>query len=304
MTVAYGCIPNSQTPEIVAEIRASAVPWDGDINKRPPIVEWKSFESALSTLPDVRTDWWTKYDWKNYFTASQEYRPNCAGFGMANATMMRTLIQTGFQFSEQKPEKFNPFVTWLLSKNGSTWGGQSIAAIAKEGNEGGNYLVADVGEYDPARVIRKTSVEADTHAMNHQICYCLYEGNDPAEAVLQACRKGFTVLLGNSVGIASGRIKDANGVEVVRLSGSWAHAQAGGGFQIVNGTRYIYWMNSHGPIYQASDGTPPIGGWMPESTLRQFLSGSFADVCFIIYAECPYDASIKPSLNPEVANGK
>lgn len=301
MNMCYGCITNAQTPEVMAEIKASAVPWDGDINNTPAVVDWSSFAKVLPDMPDIETKWWTKFDWQKYFTPSQEYRPNCAGFGLANASMMRTLIQTGFQFSEQRPEKFNPFMCWLLSKNGSTWGGQSIGAMAQYGNKVGNFLASDIGDYDPAKASTRRSSEADEHAKQHQICYCLYEGNDPAEAVLMACRKGFTVLFGNSVGVASGRVKDENGVEVVRISGSWAHAHAGGGFQIVNGTRYIYWMNSHGPIYQAQDGTPPIGGWMPESTLRRFLSGSFADVCFIVYAECPYNTSIKPSLNPEVA---
>lgn len=209
------------------------------------------------------------------------------------------LIQAGSQFSEQKPEKFNPMLTWLLSKGGSPYGGQSIGAMAKYGNQTGNFLASDIGDYDPGKATTGRSEAANENAKKHQISFCIYEGNDPAEAILEACRKGFTVFLGNSVGVASGRVTDENGVEAVKLSGSWSHAQAGGGFQIVNGVRYLYWMNSHGPIYPAKDGTPPIGGWMSEHTLRRFLSGSFADVCFIIYAECPYDLDLKPTLNPE-----
>ena len=297
----YGCIPNSRTPEVMAEITASAVPWDGDITQTPAVVTWESFQRVLETLPDVDTHWWKKYDWQQYFTASQEYRPNCAGFGEANAAMMRTLIQAGSQFSEQKPEKFNPMLTWLLSKGGSPYGGQSIGAMAKYGNQIGNFLASDIGDYDPGKAYTGRSEAANENAKKHQISFCIYEGNDPAEAILTACRKGFTVFLGNSVGVASGRVTDENGVEALELSGSWSHAHAGGGFLIVNGVRYLYWMNSHGPIYPAKDGTPPIGGWMSEHTLRRFLSGSFADVCFIIYVECPYDLDLKPTLNPEVA---
>lgn len=292
----YGCIPNSQTPEVIDELRASAVPWDGDITKTPAVVEWRSFEAALQNMPDIETHWWTKFNWQEYFTASQEYRPNCAGFGLSNAATMRTLIQTAFQYSEQKPQKYNPFMTWLLSKGGSVYGGQSISMMAKYGNEVGLFLASDVGDYDPAKSSTHRSDQANENAKKHQVSFCLYEGNNPAEAILEACRKGFTVFLGNSVGIAPGRVTDENGVEVVEISGSWAHAHAGGGFQIVNGVRYLYWMNSHDAIYPAKDGTPPIGGWMSEHTLRRFLSGAFADVCFIIYAECPYDLTLKPTL--------
>lgn len=301
MIITYGCIPNSETPRVMAEINASAVPWDGDITKTPNVIEWASFEAALNSMPDIQKNWWEVYDWKQYMTASQEYRPNCAGFGMANAAMMRTLIQAGIQHSEQLPQKFNPMLTWLLSKGGSAWGGQSIGAMAKYGNEVGNYLACDIGDYDPARASTRRGNEADENARKHQICYSIYDGDSPAEAIVAACRKGFTVFVGNSRGIASGVTTDSNGVEVVRTAGSWSHATAFGGFKIVNGKRYVFWVNSHGSIYQSGDGTPPIGGWMSEESVEYFMGGSFADVCVIVYAECPYDLSIKPSLNPEVA---
>ena len=293
----YGCIPNSKKPEVLEEILLSAVPWDGDLKSVPSVVKWDSFEACLKDLPKIETKWWERYDWREFFTPSQEYRPCCSGFAMANAAMARTLIQTAFQFSEQKPQKFNPFMCWKLSKSGDVFGGQTISAMAKFGNQEGNYLVADIGEYDPDNRSTMRSSLAISNAVEHQISYTLYEGNDPASAILDACSKGFTCFIGNDLEVADGTSKDSNGVEVVRLSGRrWSHAQAHVGFMIVNGVRYVFWMNSHGPIYPSADGTPPIGGWMSEETLRKHMGGSFADLCIIIYTECPYDLTPKPTL--------
>ncbi len=294
----YGCTPNARTPKVMSYIKSMAVPWDGNLDDIPDVVQWDSFEEVLSGLPQIETQWWKKYDWKEYFVPSQDFRPCCAGFAMANAAMARTLIQTAFQFSEQKPEKFNPFLTWLLSKGGSPWGGQSIGAMAKYGNEIGNFLVADIGEYDPRNLSTSRSKQANTNAAKHQICYTIYEGKDPASAILDACSKGFTCFIGNDREVADGTFLDSNGVECVQLSGRhWSHAQAHVGYKVVNGTQYVFWLNSHGPIYSSNDGTPDIGGWMPEETLREHMGGTFADLAIIIYSECPYDPTIKPTLN-------
>lgn len=298
----FGCIPNCETPDVMARISDLATPWDGkDIEETPDVITYESFEKALETMPDVDSRWWEKYNWEDYVITSQSYRPNCAGCAEATATVTRTLIQAGSQYSEQLPKKFNPMMTWLLSKGGSAIGGQSIGAMAQAGNEIGNFLAEDVGEYDPANISLKRSEKANLNAKERQICYCIYDGNDPAEAVLKALQKGFTCFVGNNRAIADGRYTDENGVECVKLSrNSWSHATAYAGFQIVNGKRYAYWINSHGKIYQANDGTPPIGGWQPEETVRDFLGGSFHDVCFIVYAEAPYNPNATKTLNPMV----
>ena len=322
----YGCIPNTNTPEAVASILSSAVPWDGgDV---PPVVSWKSFSEQLEQKPDIEADWWTGIDLNKHFTASQSYRPNCAGFAKANASECALLLQRKYRYSEQKVEKINPMVCWQLSKGGSVAGGQSIAEMASAGNQYGNFLVSDVGEYDPAVVFNRTEKKADENALAHQDSICLYDGNDPASAILLICRKGYSCFVGNSNAVAGVKI-DENGVRVAVLGGYWAHAGAFAGFKIVNGKLYVFWLNSHGNIYNAKpgepsvtfadgalvpvksyacsnmvadfDGTPAFGAWMDEPTLRRFMSSSFNDLCAIPYTEAPYDETIKPTLNPEVA---
>ena len=295
----FGCIPNFQTPGAMAEVETLAAPWDAQ--DRPPVSTWTSFEKFLKTLPDMpeTSNWFRVVDPLEYFTPSQSYRPNCSGFAMANAATCALISQIHHAYSEQTPVKFNPFVTWIKSKNGSVSGGQSIAAIAQAGNEFGNYIVEDVGDYDPGRIIRTTQPEEDAHALEHQIGFCLYDGETPWEAMLLACQKGFACFFGNSRAI-SGCERDANGVPVAVLSGSWSHAEAAAGFQIVNGTRYVFIINSHGDIYQSDGFTPRFGVWMPEDRLKTFMSSSFNDLAIVTYTEAPYNTEIVPTLVPEV----
>ena len=292
--VAYcGCIPNRMTPQVVADIKNSAVPWDAE--DVPPVTDWSSLEADLLARPDCSFQWWQAPGAVSLFTPSQGKRPNCAGFSLANATMSLTLVQRYARNSEQKPEAINPMVTWQLSKGGSVIGGQSIAAMAQAGNKYGNYMVKDVGKYDPGVTFRTTDDFANVVARLHQVGISLYDGDDPAGAVLLACRKGLSCMVGNDRAVcATGT--DEKGVEAAAISGSWAHATAFCGWKNVDGKNYVFWMNSHGDIYRTKDGTPAFGCWMGERDLKLFLGGSFADVCVLTYAEATYDDTLKPTL--------
>lgn len=292
----YGCIPNSRTPECLARIQQMAAPWDA--HDRPPVSDWASFEEYLRELPDAKFNWFEKVNADDYFTPSQSYRPNCAGFALSNAATCSVILQRVNRFSEQKIPKFNPMVTWQRSKNWSVSGGQSIAAMAIAGNEYGEYLASDVGDYDPGKVFRSVTKEQEDHAQDYQIGYALYDGDEPWEAALLACQKGFACFGGNSRAVSGSKI-DENGVPVAILSGAWSHAWVLCGFQIVNGIRYLLFINSHGPIYESDGRTPRFAVWMPETTVRTFLSSSFNDICVLTYAEAPYDPAVKPTLNPE-----
>lgn len=293
----FGCIPNSKDPEAMAEVAIKEAPWDAF--EKPPVSTWKSFKDFLEAQPDQTVNWFEKVDPYEYFTPSQSYRPNCAGFAMANAATCALISQKENRFSEQVLAKFNPFVTWIKSKNGSVSGGQSIAGIAIAGNDYGNYLVQDVGDYNPDRVIRTTQPEEDEDALQHQIGYCLYDGNEPWEAILLACRKGYACFVGNGRAVG-GCSRDPNGVPVANLSGSWSHATAFAGYQVVNGIQYVFWINSHGDIYESDGFTPRFGCWMSESILRTFMASSFNDCAIVTYTEAPYNTEIIPTLVPEV----
>lgn len=310
-TPLFGCIPNAQTPEVLKDLAASAVPWDRDIDTMPNIVEWSSFEVHVKErLADstfaAQSAWWECAQDHDLFTPSQSYRPNCAGFAMANAALMRLIIQSRFQYSEQKYEKFNPMMTWLISKGGSAYGGQSIAAMAKYGNEVGNFLAADVGDYDPAKIGTARSEEANRNAARHQIGFSIYEGNDPASAIIDLLKLGYTCFVGNDLAIAEGTYTDENGVDCVKLSGSrWSHATAFGGVIKYKDTWYFPWGNSHGPIYKRRkigvpmiDTVPEWCGLMPEQTVRRFMGGSFSDMCAVLDVEAPYDPELHVTLNP------
>lgn len=310
-TPLFGCIPNEQTPEVLKELAASAVPWDRDIDTMPNIVEWSSFEAHVKErLADstfaAQSAWWECAKDHDLFTPSQSYRPNCSGFAMANAALMRLIIQSRFQYSEQKYEKFNPMMTWLISKGGSAYGGQSIAAMAKYGNEVGNFLAADVGDYDPAKIGTARSSQADRNAARHQIGFSLYDGDDPASAIIDLLKLGYTCFVGNDLAIAEGTYTDENGVDCVKLSGSrWSHATAFGGCFVHNGVWYFPWGNSHGPIYKRKptgchmiDGIPEFCGIMREETVRDFMSGGFRDMCAVLDVEAPYDPELHVTLKP------
>lgn len=291
----FGCIPNSKTPEALAEITIRETAWDA--TDKPPISSWASFEKFLIDQPDQRINWFKAVDPYEYFTPSQSYRPNCAGFAMANAATCALISQVQNRFSEQIQVKFNPFVTWLKSKGGSVSGGQSIAAIALAGNEYGNYLAEDVGDYSAERIIRTTQPEEDAHAMEYQIGYALYDGRKPWEAILLACRKGYSCFVGNSRAVG-GSSRDPYGVPVANLSGTWSHATAFAGYQEVEGIQYVYWINSHGDIYESDGFTPRFGCWMSESILQTFMSSSFNDLAVLTHTEGRYNPAVKPTLNP------
>lgn len=282
-----------------AALRRLAEVWTDDVAEVPPVLLWESMDQLIDGMPEVDSAWWTVENAAGLFTPSQEWRPNCAGFAMANAAQMRVLIQRKSQYSENRPEKFNPFPTWILSKNGSVWGGQTIAKIARYGNEVGNYLAEDVGDYDPSSVRLQTNGTSAENAAVHQIGVCYYEGNSAADDLIRALKKGFTAFVGQSVGVRDGVSKDENGVECAVIGGSWAHATAFGGWKNVNGTDYVFWVNSHGNIYKSGDGTPDFGCWMSRKTLERFLHSTFCDICFVTYAESRFDVSIPPTLNFE-----
>lgn len=292
----YGCIPNSKMASTIVTIREREVPWDA--TDKPSVSSWSSFENFLKEMPDQKKNWWECVNPSDLFTPSQSYRPCCSGFALANAATCAVISQIYNRFSEQKVSKINPFITWIKSKNGSVYGGQSIAAMAIAGNEYGNYLQEDLGDYDPDRIIRTTQRYEDEHAKEHQIGYSLYDGDEPWEAILLTCQKGFSCFVGNSKAV-NGVTRDSNGVSVATLYGTWSHATAFAGFQVINGKRYVFWINSHGDTYKTDDGTPDFGCWMSEEVLRSFMSSSFNDLCVVTYCESPYDTKIQPTLNPE-----
>ena len=278
-----------------------AAPWDGE--KIPPVSAWSDYsrwleKKAISHTADASFQWWKIPHALDFFTPSQEQQPNCAGFALANAYTATLLHQIGGCWSEQLPAKINPMATWVMSKEGSDIGGQTISAIALAGNAIGNYTVELAGEYDQQnryRQWRNLTVEAS----ERQIGVSLFDG-EPEElprAILNAQKSGCAVIFGNSKAV-SGTHTDGNGVICATLGGSWSHATCFAGYQRVNGTEYVYWLNSHGNIYATDGTTPAFGCWMDAATLERFCRSRFCDAAFLTYAEAPYALDVEPTLNP------
>ena len=278
-----------------------AAPWDAtDI---PPVADWSSYADVLDEYsgqyPSARivNPWWQHCDVGKLFVPSQGSMPNCAGFAMSNAYMTTLISQIARQFSEQVPTRMNPMAAWMVSKGGSTSGGQTISAIATTGNRWGNCPASLIGEYDDGRRLDYMRVKSYAEdAGKHQIGISLYEGASDAlpGSVVKACRMGRSVIVGNSVAVR-GADKDGNGLLCARLGGYWSHATAFAGYIRVGTTDYVFWINSHGNIYP-TDGTPAFGAWMDYPTLQRFLGGQYSDAAFVTYAEAPYNPSLKPTL--------
>lgn len=273
-----------------------------DSGKIPPVLEWGQFYAYVQKASQPENlKWWEGFNASKFFTPSQGSMPNCAGFSLANASLIRTLLQIKNEYSEQVPQKFNPQGTWQASKNGSTRGGQTISAIADAGRNIGNCLAMDLGPYTDTQSFPELEERERINAARHQVGVSLYEGSreNVPEIIFNLCKKGFSIIVGNCIAVQDGRKADSNGVEVVQISRQkWAHATTFGGFQIVNNTEYVFWVNSHGNIYPASDGSPDFGGWMSFETVQQFARGQFFDLCAVVYAEADYSQNQAPTLNP------
>lgn len=282
------------------QVLSKAVPWD-DADIVPPVVEWNSLKERLEKggeQADESTFWWENCDVEKLFTPSQGTAPNCAGFAMANAWLIQVLWQIQKGFSEQKAEKINPMVTWQLSKNGSRWGGQTISSIMRYGNELGNFPASVAGEYSSRQSFRSVNEEWKKFASERQLAFSLYTGekSDLADFIIAAQKHHFAVVIGNGFAVADGTTIDSNGVATVQISRTWSHATCFGGYQKVNGTQYVFWVNSHGNRYPSDDGTPAFGGWMSRDALKQYCSSTFCDAAFLTYAEAPYNQGLTPTL--------
>ena len=275
-----------------------ASPWD--VSDIPPVTTWETFaswlnEKAQGATGDAYFQWWQLPHALDYFTPSQEQLPDCAGFAMANA-YTATLLHQVAQWSEQLPAKINPMATWVMSKDGSTVDGQTISAIALAGNTVGNYTTEVAGEYDQKNRYSQWRKDTEKAALR-QIGVSLYEGkrNDLPQAILDAQKLGRAVIVGNNWAI-SGTHTDRNGVICATIGGMWAHATCIAGYQRVGSTEYVYWINSHGNIYETDGTTPAFGCWMDAATLERFCHSRYCDAAFVTYAEAPYDPAAEVTL--------
>lgn len=289
-----GCLPQDDYDlEVFEELQSSSVSFStlyrsGDM----PIIKWDSdFERYIDSVGEQtkmmmkeRTQCiWPWEVLKNlpadrkggdllYF--SQGSRPSCMGHADDFAYRSSVLSQIALG-APLIYEPTNPYVTWVISKNGSQSGGQSPAPQAKAANLHGHFLTSEVGSNNLA--MPSNYKQHTESAKRHQsgIVFIPGSGKELALNILRCLLAGLCVPIGNSTAV-SGTFVDENGVEVVILRGSWAHATCFVAVLVIGNQIYIFWVNSHGKIYKRGTfGEPFDGAWMRyDKEFLRFLATS------------------------------
>ena len=195
---------------------------------------------------------------------------NCAGHAGAFAYHMSTLINLALgQAHLYNP--VNPTAAWLWSKKGSYKGGQSIISQANAVNVIGNFPMSVIGENNIT--VPKDYMNHREEAAKHQSGICFMPLDNMVDRVIEVCKSGLALFLGNSTKVAD-RCASKNGMRIATLSGKWNHATAIGGYVFDGGEDYVFFLNSHGPRYKGADkyNAPLDGVWMNKAILKQFLS--------------------------------
>ena len=287
-----GCVPS--TPEQLAELRECAAPWDSE--DKPPVSIYAQFRKYAEKMPDAPC-WIHHPNAGDFFTKNQGTLGSCSGFAMTGAATARTLTQC-LQYSEQLPTKFNPFVPWCKSKDYSTRGGQTLAAIAKAGNDYGNYPVDIVGPYSDREQWNASwnSEEITKIAATYQIGIAEIglEGDDLVDETFFLCRKGFPVFFGATACISSS-YKSKDGYNDGKVERCGGHAQACTGY--LPDIDAVVFQQSWGDIFDevGNHGVPTFCVPVRRDTLRELFRYAW-DAYVVTYAECPYDTALEPTL--------
>jgi hypothetical protein len=217
---------------------------------------------------------------------SQGIRPSCAAHAGKNAYQVALLTS----IARGLPLDFtpiNPIYTFWISKNYSLIGGQVLSEMAIAYKDIGSYTFPMVGNdvISPTRA-KATQYADDAKNFQASLVFLPQTGKDLVDAIFRVAKAGLGVAVGNSHAV-SGVTTDENKVKLARLSGAWAHSVMLSSYRELNGKRYVFWWNSHGPIYKGAsagvsdEGCPYEGAWMDDATLTQFAKS------FTLYGE-PY----------------
>lgn len=305
-----GCLPNSETPGIVADLFEAEAPWDA--TDKPAISSWSSLKPWLEEQAEIKARlrsqgkyeyWWDTcvrlgFDVNKLLITSQGAIGSCAGVSYFDRCYLTTLLHQIAAGSEQQIEPVNALASWLESKGWSRRGGQSISAVVQEGCSGGVYTASQVGEYS-ASWYDSSAVEKHTaDAEKRQMGACLVDSSeDKAEAALLALRAGLVVEVGQGIAI-SGEKTDEHGVPVLSLAGSWSHATAATELVIIDGVEYVQVTNSHGLAYLKQIRGPRFGGLLTLDDMKRYFGGGWCDVAIVTHVESPYDPKASHNLNP------
>jgi hypothetical protein len=316
--VSNGCIPLDDYAEAVCEeLESASVPfstlWDsGDM----PILryddafkQWRQKQiDEIKAITDERVSclllpWQTlrhtpdnrKKSNRLYF--SQGGVTSCSGHADAFAHHGATLIAVA-RGAPLIYCPFNPIVTWSITKGGSIRGGQSVSEMAKGANLLGHFPEYLVGSNNLAVPSYKAHSEA-AKQFQSGIMFLHQRNKELANEIILTCAAGLGVMIGNSTAV-SGSTRDANGIKIPVLRGSWAHATHFVGYRSFRNVEYIGWINSHGGRYTSSDeGEPADMCWMPRSLVEIFVAtaGPYGSPYIVFPESITYtDTSLYTSL--------
>ena len=207
-------------------------------------------------------------NWLDGFATSQNSLGSCCLFGHEHAGRCTALAMAKMK-GNVKPEEINASITYSIARgNGRiSWGsGLNLQPMSQWAARIGNQLTSDVGRYDVRGGNVNTAMQqkAAAGALRNQSIPC-YLPNLSFDTFYELARAGIAANIGSTTW-PSGAVVDSNGISVGQGISRGAHATMVGGFAIeINGTRYVYWQNSHGPRYK-------VGTRIKQSAFGCFLT--------------------------------
>jgi len=271
-----GCLEaDSFDRELTLFATANAVPFE-TLHRRTeedaPVVDFGSLEPFFDLRAKRSQVVGPRFSWRDglYFR-NQQHLGSCTGIAAGHA-FMASNRHIRIHGGNVALKTINPIGAWYKSKGWNLKGGQSTARMAAEVNEFGNVPSSRIG--DSVTQPSKTAIlAAAPEAAKNQSGLCFFKPT--AADVIKFVRSGIACFVGNSLRVHAATT-DRNKMRVPVFSGSWAHATAFIDYACVNGTDYVFWLNSWGPIYKTDDlyNAPPWGCWMNEELLSKFLQSA------------------------------
>lgn len=219
-----------------------------------------------------------------------------------HSTLLSALIAKGAPL-DYRP--VNPFCGYWKASPGD-WGGRTVTDMAATSNEYGHLPIDLVGDDNTSLPTGFKEYAEEAANFQSGISYLAGSGDQLVENIVRCCRADMAVSFGNSTAVRSSKI-DKNGVNVAVLGGYWAHATSFCGYRKVGKTVYLFWVNSHGPIYGGStEGDPADGCWMDLDTAARFCGsiGRYgAPYLHFVEGSIRSDWTLRPTLRLDFPNG-
>lgn len=296
MVIALGLLPLSkQSRDDQEKLKASASPYASRGSASPwyewtkngdmSIATWDStFDKQLAKWADLRAKYKSRglnLDPWNIFKVipkkqkksdslfwNQGNRPSCAAHGSAHAYECATIMAIALG-APLIYDAVNPIYSFYLARGGNYNGGVDLITMYREVNSNGFYPVSVAGT-DNITIKDSILNQQKEEAKKHQAGIIPIEGrpDELVDKIFRACRGLCSICFGSGI-FYSSATKDSNGVKVMTSRQSGGHAQAFTAWKEVNGTEYIFNINSHGPNY-TGDSSPDFGAWITKDILATY----------------------------------